>query len=360
MRYSPLRHMRQVLIKDKPVQLTFFVTKRCNSRCAFCFYLSEDRREAQEEELSLEEIERFASSMPELLWLAFSGGEVFLREDIAEIAKIFYTHTKPVIMLLPTNGLLPERIAEKTEEILKHCRRSTVTVKLSMDGIGEGHDALRGVKGNFSKVLETYERLSPLLERYPNFELGINTVFCSANQDRVEEVFEYVSRMENIKTHTLSLIRGDVDEEMKRVDMERYRELIERMERELRSGKAKVYRFPGARLKAAQDILQRRLIYRTAVEGRRLIPCYAGVLNLVVTERGDVYPCELLNRRMGNLREYGYSMERLLSSREAKRVVEEIESEACHCTHECYFITNILFNPRLYPALFREYLRLLV
>lgn len=30
----------------------------------------------------------------------------------------------------------------------------------------------------------------------------------------------------------------------------------------------------------------------------------------------------------------------------------------CHCTHECYFIMNILFNPRLYPALFREYARL--
>ena len=30
----------------------------------------------------------------------------------------------------------------------------------------------------------------------------------------------------------------------------------------------------------------------------------------------------------------------------------------CYCTHECYFMTNILFNPRLYPALAREYIQL--
>jgi len=30
----------------------------------------------------------------------------------------------------------------------------------------------------------------------------------------------------------------------------------------------------------------------------------------------------------------------------------------CHCTHECYFMTNILFNPRLYPSLMKEYLLL--
>jgi radical SAM protein with 4Fe4S-binding SPASM domain len=358
MRYSPLRHLPQVLLK-RPVQLTFFVTARCNSACSFCFYLSGEKRR-RGEELSLEEIERFAASTPRLLWLAFSGGEVFLRDDIVEIAELFYRHAKPVIMLLPTNGTLPERIAACVEEILRRCRRSTVTVKLSLDGIGEEHDRIRGFKGNFERVMESYRLLSPLLEKYPNFELGINTVLCSANQHRVEEVFEYVSRLEHIKTHTLSLIRGNVSEEMKRINIERYRELIERLEQELRSGSARLYRFPGARLKAAQDVLQRRLIYLTAREGRRQIPCYAGRLNLVVTEEGDVYPCELLNARMGNLREQGYDLRRVLRSAQAKRVVEEIKSGSCCCTHECYFITNILFNPRLYPALLKEYIKLLV
>ncbi|WP_457554766.1 radical SAM protein [Candidatus Pyrohabitans sp.] len=359
MRYSPLRHLPQVLLK-RPVQLTFFVTARCNSACSFCFYLNGEKRNAAREELTLEEIERFARSTPELLWLAFSGGEVFLREDIVEIAELFYRHTRPVIILLPTNGLMPERIAECVEEILRRCRRSTVTVKLSLDGIGQEHDALRGVRGNFERVIESYHLLSPLLRRYANFELGINTVLCAANQDRLEEVFDYVSRLEHIKTHTLSLVRGNVSRDMKDVNLERYHELILRLERELRTGRAKLYRFPGARLKAAQDVLQRRLIYLTAKRERRLIPCYAGRLNLVVTENGDVYPCELLQKKMGNLREHGLDLRRLLRTPRARRVAEEVKDGTCFCTHECYFITNILFNPRLYPALLREYLRLAV
>ncbi|MEK7836800.1 MAG: hypothetical protein AAB328_02335, partial [candidate division NC10 bacterium] len=49
---------------------------------------------------------------------------------------------------------------------------------------------------------------------------------------------------------------------------------------------------------------------------------------------------------------------RLLRSEAAKTVNESIMDNRCYCTHECYFITNILFNPRLYPALLREYRQL--
>ena len=42
----------------------------------------------------------------------------------------------------------------------------------------------------------------------------------------------------------------------------------------------------------------------------------------------------------------------------ARSMLARIASGLCHCTHECYFMTNILFNARQYPALAREYLRL--
>ena len=38
--------------------------------------------------------------------------------------------------------------------------------------------------------------------------------------------------------------------------------------------------------------------------------------------------------------------------------MRSIQDKRCHCTHECYFITNILFDPRRYPALLKEYLQL--
>ena len=47
------------------------------------------------------------ASLGQLLWLAFSGGETFLRDDLVEIADVFYKNNRPAIILLPTNGLLP-------------------------------------------------------------------------------------------------------------------------------------------------------------------------------------------------------------------------------------------------------------
>ena len=72
------------------------------------------------------------------------------------------------------------------------------------------------------------------------------------------------------------------------------------------------------------------------------------------------YPCEDFSERMrfGNIREYEYNLQRLLKSEHSRKVLEFIAAKGCHCTHECYFMTNILFNPGTYPALLKEYLQL--
>ena len=43
---------------------------------------------------------------------------------------------------------------------------------------------------------------------------------------------------------------------------------------------------------------------------------------------------------------------------DAKDIVRKIENNCCYCTHECYFITNIMLNPKLYPAVLKEYVRI--
>jgi radical SAM protein with 4Fe4S-binding SPASM domain len=360
MKYSPFRHVGSLLRKDRIIHLTFFVTRRCNLRCPFCFYLSRQHQPAASgNELTLGEIERISRSMGTLLWLAFSGGEIFLREDIVEISKIFYRNNKPAIMLFPTNGMLPELIRERTEEILRRCGKSVIAVKFSLDGVNGAHDRLRGTKGCFEKTMTTYHLLEDLIGRYPNFEMGVNTVFCSENQEMMDDVIDFVGGMKNIHTHTISMVRGDPgDEKFKQVDHEKYRAAIERLEKSLKNRTSRTYRFRGARVKAAQDILQRRLIHRTTLEKRRLIPCYAGRLNLVLTETGNIYPCEILTEAFGNIREYEYDVGKIIRSEKARELLRSIKENRCYCTHECYFMTNILFNPRLYPLLAREYVQL--
>jgi len=358
--YSPLRFSGHILRKKRPIQLTFFVTKKCNARCPFCFYLqAQEQIDDDNGELTLREIEKLAPSFGNLLWLAFSGGEAYLRDDIVDVSRVFYKHTRPSIILYSTNGLTPERIKSKTESILKVCPDSVVAVKLSLDGLYAEHDALRGVPGSFEKVLETYHKLSELLGKYSNLELGFNTVFCSANQDCIDKVFDFGKSLDHVRTHTLSMVRGNLnDEGLKQVDLSKYKSAIDKMEVDLKKKLTGRYSFAGARLKSAQDILQRRLIYQTIARQKRLLPCYAGRLNLVLTENGDVYPCEVLDKKIGNVKDFDYDARKLLRSDRYMAIVKEIDDTQCYCSHECYFMTNILFNPRMYPALLREYLQL--
>jgi len=358
--YSWLRHVGSIPWKRRPIQLTFFVTRRCNARCPFCFYLAgNDPRPAQADELALEEIEAISRSLGSLLWLAFSGGEIYLRKDLVEISRIFYRQNRPAIMLYPTNGFMPELIREQTERILRDCPKSVVAVKLSLDGVGEAHDALRRTPGGFAKVMRSYELLAPLLDKHPNFELGVNTVYCRPNQDQMDVIADHVARMKHIRAHTISLVRGDLaDDSYKQVDLAAYERAGERLASRLHDGTSPIYRFFGARLKAAQDIVQRRLIARTARAGQRRSACYAGRLNLVLSESGEVYPCETRTESFGNVRDYGYDLRAVARSAAARATLGSIERRECCCTHECYFITNLLFNPRHYPGLVQEYLRL--
>lgn len=288
------------------------------------------------------------------MWLAYSGGEIFLRDDIDEITKIFYKKTRPAIILFSSNGLLTEVIRKKIEIILDSCKQSTIVVKLSLDGTESLHDSIRG-QGSFQKTIKTYMALGELLDKYPNFEIGINTVFCSANQDRMDDIIEYVKVLDKIKTHTVSLVRG---KGLKEIDIEKYHVTINKLAENLRKKTTSIYRFKGARIKAAQDILQRRLIYETETKRKQLIDCYAGRLNLVLTEAGDLYPCESFTKKMGNVRDSEYDIKKILRSEQALNILGSIRDSGCFCSHECYLMTNILFNFRMYPKLFREYLQL--
>ncbi len=360
--HSSIRHAPSLVAGRRPVHLTFFVTRRCNASCPFCFYRAGRQVEGDAPELSLAEIRRVAGSMGSLLWLLFSGGEPFLREDLVELSGVFHDANRVAFLTYPSNGLLPEVVAERTEEILKRCPDSVVVVKLSMDGVGADHDALRQVPGGFDRLMRTCQGLAALARRHRRLELGINTLFCADNQHRMDGIIDFVRELDGVRSHTLTMIRGAPGHRgCQDVDPQRYREADLRLQRRWSSRRHRFHAFAGARLKSAQDGLQRRLIHRTMLARRRVIPCRAGRLNLVLTETGELHPCEgRWDLSFGNVREAGYDVAALLRSEAARRIRDEVDAASCFCTNECTFLTNILSNPMMYPELLRGYARLLV
>jgi radical SAM protein with 4Fe4S-binding SPASM domain len=88
------------------------------------------------------------------------------------------------------------------------------------------------------------------------------------------------------------------------------------------------------------------------------IPCYAGNLTGIIRSNGDVYPCEILDNKIGNLRENNYDLRKIWQSDAANKIRNKIREEKCFCTHECFITNNILFNPKMLPKIFLEYIKL--
>lgn len=84
------------------------------------------------------------------------------------------------------------------------------------------------------------------------------------------------------------------------------------------------------------------------------MPCYAGALSAVISEEGDVYACEMLDTKIGNLREAGYDLGKLWEQERARAMRSFIRDTKCFCTHECNMSINLLFNPALYPKIAKE------
>ena len=81
-----------------------------------------------------------------------------------------------------------------------------------------------------------------------------------------------------------------------------------------------------------------------------------GYLGGAMFANGDVYPCELLiDRKIGNVRDAGYDFKKIWFSDEADASRRFIRETKCFCTYECFLTINILFNPRMMPAVLKEW-----
>ena len=74
----------------------------------------------------------------------------------------------------------------------RHCPGVPLTVKPSIDGVGDKHDEIRGFPGNWKRLVATIEGLKELEKRYDGFHLELGTVISRFNLDNLEEIAEFV------------------------------------------------------------------------------------------------------------------------------------------------------------------------
>ena len=343
-----------------PITVTYSVTAACQSRCKTCqighMYMEHPERAAND--LRLDEIERIFSTMKPVYFFNISGGEPFLRDDLPQIVELACKYLKPRIIHTPTNAILSEKIERKTHEILeiikKYDPKVPFTVKPSIDGIGDMHDEIRGVKGNFKKLLDTIERLKGIEKEHENFHLELGTVISNFNIDSLDEIEDFV--------HSLGVesYRNEVAEQRTEFfnigdpitpDAVTYQRLIKNFSRKIKenmTSKKNLARTTEALRLVYYDIAGKILETKTQV-----LPCYAGVSNVHINFDGGVWPCCVLGyeKQMGNLRNYGYDFQKLWLSEEAQNVRSFIQNKNCACPLANQAYSNILLHvPSLIKA----------
>jgi len=177
----------------KPRWIWFEVTDNCNSRCTHC-QIWKKRKCSQP--LTLQEMEKIFSDplLNQVETIINSGGEAILRPDIVDIIKMQHRLFPRAIFDLSTNGILADRVIKVVQELLEVGVKLNVGV--SLDGLGEKHDLIRGVPGNFEKVNYLLNNLVNIRKKYPKqLSIIIGMTLSPLTIDNWKETKEYTDNL---------------------------------------------------------------------------------------------------------------------------------------------------------------------
>jgi MoaA/NifB/PqqE/SkfB family radical SAM enzyme len=332
-----------------PINLTFSVSYKCNSRCKTCNVYTRTAEELNVSEW--QEVFKQLGKTP--FWTTISGGEPFLRKELPSIVCSLYDFCRPAIINIPTNGILTEKIVSDVSRIAEHCKKAQIVLNLSIDDIGLKHDELRGVKDNYEKVCTTFSKLKSL--SYENLSIGIHTVISKYNVNNIPEIY---TRLHSLNPDSYITEIAEEREELQTIgsgitpalaDYERAIDyLIEQLRKEKfnKIGKiTKVFRLE-----------YYKMVKKILKEKRQIIPCYSGFASAQIAPDGDVWMCCVKAQAIGNLRDSGYSLKKIWRSAKAQMARLSIKNKECYCPLANAAYTNMLHD---IPTLTKVSLRLL-
>lgn len=290
--------------KNIPFTVNFELTHRCNLRCIHCYLPKRPRVSTEEkgmtgnstekkslvppatpcsslippeisEELTTEEVKNILDQLAEAgsLWLVFTGGEIFLREDFFEIAE--YARKKKFCLTLFTNGTLLDLDKIKRLSIL-----ALYSVQISLYGASsETHDYITRVKGSFAKTIQAVKWL-----KKENIKVVLKTVLMKKNFAEYQEIIHL-----NKKLGTLWQMDPWITPKNDR-------------------GKGPL------QLRINRGNLQKILMDEDYFPKEKFEPqeekrflCSAGKNLVAISPYGEVYPCLMWLVKVGNLREKKFS-----------------------------------------------------
>jgi MoaA/NifB/PqqE/SkfB family radical SAM enzyme len=291
-----------------PTDAILALTYRCDARCRMCNIWQIE----PQEHLTVEDYAKVPSSLRDV---NISGGEAFMRKDIVDIVQAVNEKCNGPRIVISTNGFRTEQIVTKMESLRKSI--PDIGIGVSLDGIGEIHDKIRGIKSAYDKALKTLEALKE--REFKNVRIGFTAMNDNAQEmKKVYDLAESFGFQFTTAVAQNSEIYFSTQANQQVKDGVLADALGYVMKSELLSYHPKKW------MRAYFE--SGTLLFNE--EGRRLLKCRAGIDFFYLAPEGLVYPCLTIPSPMGDLK--GHTFEEIWESETADKVRREIDGcEKC-------------------------------
>jgi len=186
-RYMAAREVRYY--RRRPIDTLFFLTYRCSSKCKTCTLW---QRTDRADEMSLDDWKRTVDMCAEMgaRYFELFGGDALLRPDVL-VPLTAYIKSQPGLACdLVTNcNLMSERTARGLVEA------GIDDIWISIDGVAEDHNKVRGREKTFSKVEKTIQWVLDARGDTKVPLLHANTTISNLNFDTFDRVMPYAEEM---------------------------------------------------------------------------------------------------------------------------------------------------------------------
>lgn len=273
------------------MKLNLAVTNKCNMKCKTCniWRVYQSQPELAKKELKLADYEDFFKVHNHWNWVSFTGGEPFLREDLANIVSIALESCDGLHTIsIPTNGYLTETVISQVLKILSNAKLSSLFISISLDGLKTIHDSLRGVNGSFKHAIDTFNKLCYIKDN--RLKVHLEYVISKYNQGELPKVIKGLSLTANDFILTVAQNAFFYHNECQDVKP---------AEDALKSDvEWFLYHF---KVRSPDELVQ-WMFLRHVITGSR-IPCFAGRNSFYVDPYGTVFPCVFVPKVLGSIKD---------------------------------------------------------
>ena len=185
-----LNYLRMTAFKKriKPRVLQMPVTSRCNSRCITCNIWKDQSNPV---ELNPSDLKKALedSFFNQVRLVGLNGGEPSTYKKTGELMDALLVLKKLNRVHVISNGIIASRLLPMMEIIRSKCNSRGILVYLtiSIDGVGEVHNKVRGIPKVFNKTVETIKLIKAEQSKYCDV-LDIGTTLSNENIAYVSEI----------------------------------------------------------------------------------------------------------------------------------------------------------------------------